>query len=176
MGYPLLHFLLVVVLLVAAVADLRSHTIPNWLTLPAMVGGLVGHSLFNGQPGLLFSLKGLGLGLALLLIPYLMGGMGAGDVKLLAAVGSFVGPSGVLAAALVTALLGGVYAVAVMMKHWGPRSSLQRVGTMVKTWVVTGGLASSPAAPGPQPKLRYGLVIGLGTLISQWCEGFLICT
>ncbi len=128
MAHPLLHLLLVAVLLIAAVTDLRSHAIPKWLTLPAMVGGLVGHTLFNGQPGLLYSIKGLGLGLALLLIPYLMGGMGAGDVKLLAAVGSFVGPSGVLAAALVTALLGGVYAVAVLMRHWGPRSSLQRAG------------------------------------------------
>ncbi len=46
---------------------------------------------------------------------------------------------------------------------------------MVKSWVLTGGSVYSLTDPGPQPKLRYGLVIGLGTLISQWCEGPVLC-
>ena len=173
MGRPILLLMLFSVLLIAAVTDLRSHTIPNWLTVPAMASGLLGHTLINGQEGVLFSLKGLGLGLGLFLVFYLLGGMGAGDVKLLSAAGSFVGPSGVLEAAFMTALLGGLYAAAVMVQYWGLRASLRHVGMMVKSLVLTGSLAVSLAASGPQ-KLRYGLVIGLGTLMSQWWEGFLL--
>ena len=174
MGRPFLLLVLFSVLLIAAVTDLRSHTIPNWLTVPAMASGLLGHTLIDAQGGFLFSLKGSGLGLGLFLVFYLLGGMGAGDVKLLATVGSFVGPNGVLEAALMTALLGGVYSVAVMVQYWGLRASLRRVEMMIKSLALTGSLAASPAVSGPLPKLRYGLVIGLGTLMSQWREGLLL--
>src|SRR5690349_15418627 len=105
MDQPFLQLILASVLLVAGVTDLRSSKIPNWLTLSTMVAGLLGHSLLNGLPGLLFSAKGLGLGLAMFLLLYIIGGMGAGDVKLLAAVGSFIGAEGVLSAGITAMLL-----------------------------------------------------------------------
>ena len=119
MSHPSLELILLAVLVTAAMTDLRSFKIPNWLTMPAMVAGLLSHALINGFPGVLFSLKGLGLGLALFLILYLMGGMGAGDVKLLAAVGSYIGPEGVLSAGIMAMLLGGLYAIAMMIFYWG---------------------------------------------------------
>lgn len=166
MGEPLLQIILGCVLLVAVVTDLRSYRIPNSLTVPAMAAGLLAHTLLDGQAGLIVSLKGLGLGLGLFLIFHLMGGMGAGDVKLMAAVGSFLGPEGVLSAVVVTGLLGGLYASAAMVAHWGLRGTVQHVGAML-TMQASPHEAASAATPESQVQLRYSLVIGLGTLLSQ---------
>ena len=166
MSEPLLQIILVIVVLTAVMTDLRSYKIPNWLTVPAMGGGLLAHILLDGQAGLIFGLQGLGLGLGLFVIFYLMGGMGAGDVKLMAAVGSILGPAGVLSAAVMIGLLGGVYAAAAMTAHWGPAESLHRIKTMLLTraWPQE---SDSAATPRSQLQLRYALVIGLGTLLSQ---------
>ena len=104
MDQPFPQLILASILLIAGVTDLRSSKIPNWLTVSAMAAGLLSHSWFDGLSGLLFSVKGLGLGLALFLLFYVMGGMGAGDVKLLAAVGSFLGAEGVVSAGIMAML------------------------------------------------------------------------
>lgn len=83
----------------AIMTDLRSSRIPNWLTIPAMVFGLAGHAWQHGLQGLLFSLFGLLVGLGLFLCLHLLGSVGAGDVKLMAAVGALVGPEDALLAA-----------------------------------------------------------------------------
>lgn len=168
MNEPHLQIILATVLLTAVATDLRSCRIPNWLTFPAMASGLVTHTLLNGQAGLILSLEGLGLGSGFFLIFYLMGGMGAGDVKLMAAVGSFMGPEGVLSAVVVTGVLGGLYAGLVMVAHRGLRESVQRVWTMLTTLSLPQEADSPTAPPGSQHQLRYALVIGLGTLLSQF--------
>jgi prepilin peptidase CpaA len=170
MDHASLQVILAAVLLVAGVTDLRSCKIPNWLTISAMVSGLLGHSLINGLPGLMFSAKGLGLGLAMFLLFYLMGGMGAGDVKLLAAVGSFIGAEGVFSAGIMTMLLGGLYAIATMIAHGGMRTSLKQVTTIMQSFILMPGSLAAFRPAKAQPRLRYALVIGLGTLMSQWME------
>ncbi|MGH7230003.1 MAG: A24 family peptidase [Nitrospiraceae bacterium] len=166
MTEPLLQIILAAVLFIAVVTDLKSCRIPNWLTVPAMACGLLVHTLFDGQSGLIMSLEGLGLGLGLFLVFYVMGGMGAGDVKLMAAIGSILGPAGVLSVAVMTGLLGGVYAAAAMIANWGLRETVQRVKTMLLTQ--TGDPESDfTVTPRSQLQLRYALVIGLGTLLSQ---------
>lgn len=80
------------VLVFASVTDIRNHRVPNWLTFSGMVVGLASYFLTGGFGGLLFSAEGLILGFALLIPFYMAGGMGAGDVKLLAAVGALLGP------------------------------------------------------------------------------------
>lgn len=170
MSHPSLELILLAVLVTAAMTDLRSFKIPNWLTMPAMVAGLLSHALINGFPGVLFSLKGLGLGLALFLILYLMGGMGAGDVKLLAAVGSYIGPEGVLSAGIMAMLLGGLYAIAMMISYWGVRGSLTQMLAILKTCALMPRSYGTLASVKTQPQLRYALVIGLGTVVSQRLE------
>jgi prepilin peptidase CpaA len=153
----------------AGVTDLKSSKIPNWLTFSAMVGGLLSHSLLNGLSGLLFSAKGLGLGLALFILLYAMGGMGAGDVKLLAAVGSFLGAEGVFSAGMMAMFLGGLYAMAMMISRAGMRASLKQMATILQSWILMPGSVAAWTPPDKaQPQLRYALVIGLGTLLSQW--------
>ena len=91
--------ILTMVLLMAVVMDLRSSRIPNWLTFPAMGFALAGHAWLNNMDGILFSLAGLGMGLGALFLVLSCGGIGAGDVKLMAAIGAFVGVYGVLSCA-----------------------------------------------------------------------------
>ncbi len=94
----------------AAVTDWRMHRIPNWLTVPAAVLGLAYHSLAPTGWGVLVSLAGFAVGFGLLLIPWLCGGGGMGDVKLLAALGAWLGPWWLLVAFAFGAMLGSLAA------------------------------------------------------------------
>jgi prepilin peptidase CpaA len=104
----IIFLLLTIILIIASITDLRSQRISNRLTYSTMIFGLAFYSLTSGFSGFLYSIGGLFLGLALLIVFYLVGGMGAGDVKLMAAVGSLLGPQGVFHAFLGTALIGGI--------------------------------------------------------------------
>lgn len=90
----------------AAVVDLRRRRIPNAITVPAMAAALLFHALLPIGFGLGFSLAGLAVGAALLLLPYLLGGGGMGDIKLLAALGAWLGPFWVLVAFACGTLVG----------------------------------------------------------------------
>ncbi len=168
---PHLLTVLLAVLLVSALTDLRWQRIPNWITFPSMMGAPLLHTMAHGQQGLLFSLQGIGVGMGLLLVFYVLGGMGAGDVKLLGAVGGFVGPDGVLSAFLMTAVVGGVYAVALLLMHWGARKSMRYVITFLRTVFLTRGAGQMAALREAEPKLRYGVVIAIGTIAAQlWAD------
>jgi len=173
--HTILMMLLTMALLGAAISDVQRSRIPNVITLPLAGLGLALHFGLNGWEGLLFSLEGFGVGFGLLVLFYAGGGMGAGDVKLLGAVGAVIGPSDVFVAFLATATLGGLYAISLMILTWGFPNTAERVKTILTTWVLTRSFAltSSPSTT-VQPKLRYGLVIGLGTLCTQgwqWMGG-----
>lgn len=155
---------LITILVIAVVVDLHSSRIPNWLTFPAMGFALVAHTWLNGVHGILFSLVGLGAGLGLLLLVYLAGGIGAGDVKLMAAVGAMVGPYGVLSAALLSALAGGLYALGAMGYQWGLAATGQRLVYAACGVVLAGGTGWMKELQLPF-KLRYGLAIAAGTLL-----------
>ena len=111
--------LLAIVLGTAVMTDLRLSRIPNWLTFPAMTIALGAHMWTNGIAGLFFSLTGLGAGFALFLIIYLAGRIGAGDVKLMAAVGALMGPYGALLSGILAMVVGGGYALGAMCYQWG---------------------------------------------------------
>jgi len=170
MDHAFFQLTLASILLIAGATDLGSSKIPNWLTIPAMATGVLGHSWLNGLTGLVFSAKGLGLGLAMFLVLYVMGGMGAGDVKLLAAVGSFTGAEGVFSAGMIAMVLGGLYAISLMISHCGVRISLRQIATVLKSCVLMPGSLPSSTQGKALPQLRYALVIGLGTLMSQWIQ------
>ena len=77
--------------LVAAVIDVRTRRIPNWFTVPVLAGGLIFHTVTGGWGGLLTALGGFVTGFGILLVLWLMGGGGGGDVKLMGAVGAWLG-------------------------------------------------------------------------------------
>jgi len=162
---PFLIILLSGILIIAATIDIRVRKIPNLLTFPAMVAGLLYHSVANSWHGLIFSAEGLVLGIGLFLIPYLMGGMGAGDAKLMGAIGAIVGPKGVLMAALFTAVAGGIYALVVLLFNLQYfKGFIERNAIMLKAFAYTRNLIPIPADKSEKkPRLCYGVAIAIGT-------------
>jgi prepilin peptidase CpaA len=161
----LVQILLTTVLLIAAAYDLRYRKIPNFVNLTAILTGLACHTVSNGIDGLLFSLGGLFAGLGLLLLPYLLGGMGAGDVKLMAAVGAFTGAFGVFYSFIYSALIGALYAVAVVIcKRGSFKGFWQQQYQNVLVFAMTRQFIPPSAADAKnQPRLSYGVAIALGT-------------
>jgi prepilin peptidase CpaA len=103
--------------LIFAVAwDLAKRRIPNWIILFFLASALIFNVWEAGLQGLLQALIGFVTGLALLFVPFVMGGMGAGDVKLLAGVGALWGPKFALATFLLGAVAGGVIAICYVLR------------------------------------------------------------
>jgi len=156
---------LTVVLLIAVIYDIIFYKIPNWLTFPAAITAIAYHSIINGIDGFLFSIEGIGLGIALLIIFYLKGGMGAGDVKLMGAVGGLIGPKGVFVAFLFTAIVGGIYALVLMALHGFLKETVKRYILILKTSILTRKIIYIPSPDREkEPKLCYGVAIAVGTL------------
>ncbi len=112
-------WLVTITLIVAALIDGYKLKVPNWLTFPMIISGWVFSTVSFGWEGLAWSLVGTAVGLALLLPAYAIGGMGAGDVKLLAGVGAWVGGTITLYAFCVSAIVGGVIAVVMVVCRRG---------------------------------------------------------
>ena len=167
---------LVLLLVAAAVIDVRTMRIPNWLTVCGALIGLALNAALQWQllgplwaiDGVLWALGGLAAGLVLLLPFYALGLMGAGDVKLMAMVGAFLGFPQVLAAIVSSFIAGGLVAVAFAMYHRALLRTFSNVGAMAysMTFATLAGfrpvadLESRPSAG----KLPYGVGICLGTL------------
>ncbi len=105
-------WLLSVILIVAAVIDGWLLKVPNWLTFPLVLAGWTAGAYCGGFSGLACSFAGTLVGLGLLLPAYAVGGMGAGDVKLMAGIGAWIGAAATFYAFCLCAVIGGVIAVA----------------------------------------------------------------
>lgn len=126
---PGVEVVLIVLVLAAAVYDVRYRRIPNWVSVSGAVIGLALNTfLFGGWSGFLFSLKGLLLGFGLYFVLYALRAMGAGDVKLMGAVGSLVGWQDWFAIFLVTAIIGGILALLVMLLRGRVKKTVWNVG------------------------------------------------
>ena len=107
--------LVAVVVFIAAMTDLKSRKIPNSLTLAGVLAGLASHALVSGTSGLATSAEGMLVGFGVYFALYCLRAMGAGDVKLMAAVGAIVGPEGWIAVFLASAIAGGVLALGLLI-------------------------------------------------------------
>ena len=129
-----IEFALVLAVLVATVTDLRSRRIPNWLTVSTLLVGFALNALIaypSPLEGVWLAAKGFALAFGLNLVMYALHMTGAGDVKLLAAIGALVGSSDFLAVFLLTALIGGVLAIILMLVKGRVRQTLWNVAFMV---------------------------------------------
>jgi prepilin peptidase CpaA len=163
----IIYAILIPILIMACITDIGGRRIPNWLTGSAALIGIVFNLAAAGMHGALFSLAGVVLGLALLMPFYISGGMGAGDVKLMGAIGAIIGPKAVFSAFLFTALVGGVYAVILLIVHGYLKETVSRYGVMLKAFYSTGGFAYiKPTEKESKPLLCYGVAIALGTFLS----------
>lgn len=171
----LFPLLLLCALLGAAVwHDVRARRIPNAIVFPGAVVGLALHALLPagsglfastpGSLGLLSALGGLALGLAILLPMYALRLMGAGDVKLLAMVGCFVGAGQILCVALATLLAGGILALVVAAWQGSLRQIIKNVWSMtLHTGMSALGGSLVPATAGTG-RLPYAVAIAGATL------------
>ena len=162
-NFPIIFLSLI--LFVSAVIDLRTQKIPNLITYPTMVIALIYHAAFGGGNGLLFSFSGLCVGTGLLFLPYLMGGMGAGDAKLMGAVGGMIGAKGVFYAFLCSAVVGGIYALALILIYRGHFSNFfKKQITTLWNFILTRKYIPDPIQNAQTtPRLCYGLAIASGT-------------
>jgi prepilin peptidase CpaA len=159
-------WLLAPVLVLAAAGDLARGRIANWLTLPAMAAGLIGHTLAGGLfggaygLGLWGALAGLAAGGLPLLVAFLAGAVGAGDVKLMGAIGALVGWRLALATMVYGFLAAGVLAAIVMIRRRVVKRTLRRVGRFLLTALMPGGATDPATADSPTVPLGLALCVG----------------
>jgi prepilin peptidase CpaA len=132
--------------LIAGWTDWRSRRIPNWLTLPALVVGIIANAIIFRWPGCKSALLGAGLGLLLLLPFVAIRSLGAGDLKLVGALGAYLGPQRLLLVLLGTFLVNGIMAVGVII--WK-----RRVGETVRNLASLTGSLLTFHMPGSEVSL-----------------------
>jgi prepilin peptidase CpaA len=170
-----------ITLVVAAVIDGLKLKVPNWITYPMVFSGWIysaAFSPFAGWEGLAYSLIGTVVGLALLLPAYAIGGMGAGDVKLMAGIGAWVWGTVTFYAFAVSAIIGGLIAVAMVLyrrswdKHksqfWMITNEILTVKDPEKLAVIAAERKSSMML------LPYGIPIAIGTIAYFLAAGMLL--
>jgi prepilin peptidase CpaA len=161
---------LMLLLIGAAISDYRSHRIPNWLTLSGMLFGMIYNTAFPHSPhnNILYPLAGLGLGLLLFLPLYLIRAMGAGDVKLMAMVGAFLGPGDTFYAMLASMIAGGALALGYVLAKGVATRMLRNLGTLFQLGFLSVIAGTTPnlqiAAEQSAGKLPYGVAIAAGTI------------
>lgn len=166
------HVVLAAIVALAAHNDLRRRRIPNWLTLSLALSGLAASLI---RPDLTFgqSAAGLGVGLLVPFVLFALGMLGAGDAKLLAAIGSWMGPTDMLWVLLFTALAGGVMSLA--LAFWQGRLGVlfrntSMIGMNLLTTRQTGWVSATEVARASvlqKTTLPYAIAILAGLLATQ---------
>ena len=167
-----------VVLIVAAVIDGFELRVPNWVTLPMILGGWVFSWFAFGWSGLAWSFVGTSMGLALLMPAYAIGGMGAGDVKLLAGVGAWVHATHTFYAFAVSAVVGGILAIAMVLarRSWKKHAD-QFAGILAEMNQIRDPERLSALAAERKSSmmlLPYGIPIAIGSILYFAWTGLLI--
>jgi len=165
---------LITILTICVITDLKNRKIYNKVIFPGLLIAFASHMLLGGFQDLLSSLIGFVVGFVVLFIPYLMGGIGAGDVKLLALIGALMGSSFVLYTSIYMALAGGFIALVLLVKEkkfWAFLKSLpyilcgSRFG--VKISVTEEGSLLSSTIP-------YGVAIAVGAILALTLDGRIV--
>ena len=162
----LIWFSLIAIVLIAMIVDFRSRKIPNWLTVPAFVAAVTLRSVLFGWPGAKTALEGAGLALGLLLPLVLLRALGAGDWKLMGAVGAFLGPLMFLFVLVGSILISGIMAVVQMMRTRRVRETLSNLVVLVKGFF-SFGLRVNPQISLDNPellKLPFGVAVAIATI------------
>jgi prepilin peptidase CpaA len=167
-----------ITLVAAAVIDGIKLKVPNWITFPMIVGGWIYSTVAFGWAGLGWSLVGTAVGLGLLLPAYAIGGMGAGDVKLLGGVGAWVWGTVTFYAFCVSAVAGGVIAVGmvVVTRAWQKHhAQFWQITNEILTIKNPEQLAAIAAERKPTMLLLpYGIPIAIGTIAYFAWTGMLL--
>ncbi|HEU4937596.1 MAG TPA: prepilin peptidase [Vicinamibacterales bacterium] len=160
------------ILILACVSDLRTRRIPNVLTFSAIAGAVLYHGVIGGLNAAGWSLAGCLLGAVLFFPIFALRGMGAGDVKLLAAVGAWLGPSQVAIVALASSIAGGAIAIAVALGYGYLRTAVHNLWMLLMDWRVMGirPLQEMTLEGTRGPRLAYAVPISIGTVVTLWIK------
>ena len=162
----LIWALTLILTLFAAGVDWRHRRIPNWLTVPGLLAGLTAHTVISGWPGAKMSLEGAGLGLVLLLPFVLLRAMGAGDWKLMGAVGAFLGPALFLFVLLGSVFVGGLMALVEAIRAGKLKETIFNIGVLAHGFAVF-GFHANPEISIDNPKslkVPFGVAVALATI------------
>lgn len=154
----------------ASVTDLRASRVPNALTAMGALAGIAAHTVFPGGSGPAASALGSAAGLVVFLPFFVLGGMGGGDVKLMAALGAWLGAPAILVTALYTAVVGGVLALAVALARGYLREAFSNIAALLRHWMLV-GVRSEPSLTlerGRGPRLPYAVPILIGLIVTVW--------
>jgi prepilin peptidase CpaA len=168
---------LTALVIVVAIFDGKFRRIPNRIVFPAMLVGLIGHLGWPGELGRAAGATGIVVGFLLLLLPYVAGGMKAGDVKLLMAIGAFTGAWGVVEVLLVTLLFYPVLALFAVVRERKVRLTWLRFRQvlfnflglflpMLKWYAIR--LDSQDDSSIPSVTTPFGVALAVGTLLTQY--------
>ncbi len=148
--------------------DWRARRIPNWLTVPGLGAGLAANTLAWGWPGTKAALEGAALGLALLLPFVLLRGLGAGDWKLMGALGAWLGPSRLIVVLLGTVFISGAMATVQMIRHGRVKETLSHVGVLLLILITFGVRGQRENLTLDNPglmKLPFGVAAAASTVL-----------
>jgi len=147
--------------------DVRYRRIPNSFVVATLISGLAMNTTFGGMKGVLSSAGGCVLAFILMFMLHVFGAMGAGDVKLFAAIGSVTGANLVLPTFLVVILTGGVLAVVSIVRSGAVRTTMQRV-VQILVGLLPGWQMPKFAVPTDRSHtIPYGVAITIGSVISM---------
>ncbi|HEY9723748.1 MAG TPA: A24 family peptidase [Oscillatoriaceae cyanobacterium] len=163
---PFWQFGLLGIVIIAMVTDLQTRKIYNWLTFPAMLVGLVLNIALGGVSGLESSLIGLAAGSLLFVVGFLMGAMGAGDVKLMAAVGLWLGWPHTLAAVVYVTVAGALVAIVSATANGSLPKLLNNVKWFFLGLIIPGAKATVALGDSAAPPVPYGVSIAIGTALA----------
>jgi prepilin peptidase CpaA len=151
----------------AAMLDWRSRRIPNWLTVPGLLVGVSTHAILNGWHGTLFALKGAALALIVLLPLVLLRALGAGDWKLMGAVGAFLGWQLFLFVLAGSIFAAGIMAAVQMIRVGRVTETLRNMMVLVKGFFAF-GLKKNPQISLDNPRLLkvpFGVAVAVATIV-----------
>jgi prepilin peptidase CpaA len=156
----------VVLSLIAGWTDQRSRRIPNWLTVPGLVIGMVLNTLLGGWSGLKTSLLGALIGLALLLPFVLLRSLGSGDWKLAGALGSFTGPALLMDLLIASVFVAGLMAVALIVYKGRVRQTLRNIGHILISLVTFRLPGAQVSLDNPESlKVPYGVALAFTVVL-----------
>jgi len=160
--------------LVACWIDYSARKVPNWLNAALAASGIVAQTAYFGWSGLGAATLGMLVGLGVLIIPWAMHGMGAGDVKLMAAIGAWVGPATCFTSFAVGAVVGGIIAVAMitLARKWQfAGANLALIMAKVSRKDTAFSEFASARSFGPTSALLpYGIPLSIGTWLVLWAH------
>lgn len=165
-GESIKQILVVLFIVCCIYTDLTQRKIPNKLTFPFAIIGVISNIIFDGFNGLLGALMGMLIGFFILFIPFVLKGMYAGDVKMLMAIGAMNGWVFVIGTALYMAIIGGIISLGILIRHRKLGLCLRKIKYYLLRLIFFNQVEAWEGEETLEKiYIPYGLAIGLGAIV-----------